>query len=64
MDPSTATVNCPDCARPIPLDAFADWGAQTMFKSAACPGCGLEHRLRTPVGEGDVQVRGVPRVRT
>jgi len=63
MDPSTATVNCPDCAQPIPLDGFADWGAQTMFKSAVCPGCettvtypstsdGLVDVTRAPIGRG------------
>jgi len=37
---SSTTVNCPDCAHPVPIGDFVDWGAQTMFKTNACAKCG------------------------
>ena len=63
MDRSTTTVNCPDCTRPIPLNDFVNWGAQTMFKTTACPGCdttvtypsapdGSLNITRSPIGRG------------
>ena len=39
MDHSITTVDCPDCAHPIPLEDFVNWGTQTMFKSTRCTEC-------------------------
>jgi hypothetical protein len=39
MDRSTATIDCPDCAHPIPRADFVNWGTQTMFKSTSCTEC-------------------------
>jgi endogenous inhibitor of DNA gyrase (YacG/DUF329 family) len=63
MDRSTATVECPDCAHPIPLGDFANWGTQAMFKSTVCAACGTAvtypsspdgslDTSRAPIGRG------------
>jgi endogenous inhibitor of DNA gyrase (YacG/DUF329 family) len=63
MDRSITTVDCPDCAHPIPLEDFLDWGTQTMFKSTACTECkttvtypslpdGSLDITRSPIGRG------------
>lgn len=63
MDRSKATVDCLDCAHPIPLDAFVAWGAQQILKTTACSECGSTvtypsrpdgslDTTRAPVGRG------------
>lgn len=63
MDRSADTVNCPDCAHPIPHADFGNWGAQTMFKTTRCTECGSTvtypsapdgtlDTTRAPVGRG------------
>lgn len=63
MDRSITTVDCPDCAHPIPLEDFVNWGTQTIFKSTACTECkttvtypslpdGSLDIARSPIGRG------------
>jgi hypothetical protein len=59
MDRTNSTVDCTDCAHPIPLADFVDWGAQSVFKTTACTRCGTTVTYPS-ASDGSLVTTGAP----